>query len=224
MTTVYGSIEAAEVACVRPAQCGNCQHQELTRHTYGIGSVLEDKPVKEMYWKCDYCGEYNRSILYVAIHSPSPIWTEAQARAVIARRRELDISLKDLSVNVGVPVSGLADFERRHAAPMPEQHAAIMAELNLIWIAQVHYVDSSVFIGAFTSDVNAREACQQWHDARDDEPLQLAWSDSKTASNAMPMSNSVERDGVTAYVVFLTKVNQIDDSDGSSNRRHVEVR
>jgi hypothetical protein len=135
----------------------------------------------------------------------------------------MDMSLKDLSINVGVTVSKLADFERRHAAPMPEQHAAIMAEMGLIWIALVHYVDDSAFVGAFTSDVNARRACQQWRDERDDEPLQLAWSDGKT-SGGMPMSNSVERDGVTAYVVFLTKVNHIDESDGSRNRSHVEVR
>ncbi|MCL0149240.1 hypothetical protein, partial [Klebsiella pneumoniae] len=60
-------------------------------------------------------------------------------------------------------------------------------------------------------------------DSRDDEPLQLAWSDGKT-SGGMPMSNTVERDGVTAYVVFLVTTDVIDNSDGSSNRSHVEVR
>ena len=76
-----------------------------------------------------------------------------------------------------------------------------------------------------TDDVadDARAACQQWRDARDDESLQLAWSDGKT-SGGMPMSNTVERDGVTAYVVFLVTIDVIDNSDGSSNRSHVEVR
>jgi hypothetical protein len=76
---------------------------------------------------------------------------------------------------------------------------------NNVWIAQAHYVDDSALIGAFSSDVKAREACQQWRDERDDEPLQLAWHDGKTMID-MPMSNSVERDGVTAYVVHQVGV------------------
>lgn len=71
-----------------------------------------------------------------------------------------------------------------------------------VWIAQVHYIDNSAFIGAFSSDDNARAACQQWRDERDDEPFQFAWVNGKTMAN-MPMSNTVERDGVTAYVVHL---------------------
>lgn len=78
-----------------------------------------------------------------------------------------------------------------------------------VWITQAHYVDSSVFIGAFSSDVKAREACQQWRDERDDEPLQLAWVDGLTMGG-MPMSNSVERDGVTAYVVHQVSVDSIE--------------
>ena len=223
MTTLYASIEAAEIRCAKPESCSNCQHKDFTRHTYGIGSVVAGNPVKEMYWMCDYCGEYHNHILYTDVHSLYPIWTETQAHAIIERRRALKLSLKDMSVDVGVGVSRLADFERRHDAPMPEQHALIMAVLGLVWIAQVHYVDDSVFIGAFTSDVNARAACQQWRDARDDEPLQLAWSDGKT-SGGMPMSNTVERDGVTAYVVHLATIDNVDNSDGMSNRSHIEVR
>lgn len=79
---------------------------------------------------------------------------------------------------------------------------------NNIWIAQAHYVDDSALIGAFSSDVKARAACQQWRNERDDEPLQLAWVDAKTMMN-MPMSNSVERDGVTAYVVHQVEVDAL---------------
>lgn len=158
MTTLYASIEAAEIRCTKPEKCDNCQHEDFTRHAYGIGSAVAGNPVKEMYWKCNYCGEYHNHILYTAVHSLWPIWSEAQAHAIIERRRQLKTTLKDLSADVGVTVSRLADFERRHDAPMPEQHALIMAALGLIWIAQVHYVDDSVFIGAFSLDVNARAA------------------------------------------------------------------
>lgn len=217
MTTVYASIEAARVRIGdAPATCA-CERPMFLLDTKRITDDLY-----QMRWLCR-CGQWEGDVLYRNIHISFPLWTEAQARAIIARRHKLNISLKDLSANVGVTVSHLADFERRHAAPMPEQHAAIMAELNLIWIAQVHYVDSSVFIGAFTSDVNARAACQQWRDERDDEPLQLAWSDGKTSGD-MPMSNSVERDGVTAYVVHLVTIDAVDNSDGMGNRSHVEVR
>jgi hypothetical protein len=218
MTLVYASIEAAEIACIRPEKCPNCGGDNLAREC-----THASEGVDEMYWVCDDCSFPNRGVLFVYKHSEYPIWSEAQAHAIIERRRELKLSLKDLSPDVGVGVSRLADFERRHDAPMPEQHALLMAALGLIWIAQVHYVDSSVFIGAFSSDVNARAACQQWRDERDDEPLQLAWSDGKTSAGK-PMSSSLERDGVTAYVVFMATIDRIDNSDGSSSSRHIEVR
>lgn len=219
MSLVYSSIEAAEIRCTTPTECENCGGVSFTRLTRCVVDTTH-----QMYWQCDNCTHWTNGVLYTEKHSLYPIWSEAQARAIIERRRELNLSLKDLSADVGVSVSRLSDFERRHDAPMPEQHALIMAVLGLIWIAQVHYVDDSVFIGAFSSDVNARAACQQWRDALDDEALQLAWADGKTMSTAMPMSNSVERDGVTAYVVHLVTIDSADKSDGMGNRSHINVR
>lgn len=218
MTTVYASIEAAEIACTKPDHCRNCGGYNLARESTHVSEGVD-----EMCWVCDDCSFTDNGVLFVYKHSEYPIWSEVQARAIIERRRKLDIALKDLAVNVGVRVSRLSDFERRHDAPMPQQNALIMAELGLIWIAQAHYVDSSVFIGAFSSDVNARAACQQWRDERDDQPLQLAWSDGMTSAG-LPMSSSLERDGVTVYVVHLVTIDEIDNSDGSSNRSHKEVR
>lgn len=217
MTLVYGSIEAAHARLGdAPATC-RCGTPLFVRDTKQFADGIY-----QMRWLCR-CGEHVDSVLYQNVHVPYPLWSREMAAAIIHRRRKLGLGLRDIAPECGVPVPQLADFERRHAAPTPEQTARVTRLLNLLWIAQVHYVDSSVFIGAFSSDVNARAACQQWRDERDDHPLQLAWSDGKT-STGMPMSNTVERDGVTAYVVHLVTIDEIDNSDGSSNRSHKAVR
>lgn len=205
MTILYSSIEAAEVRCNQPDKCENCGSTSFTRMTRYVVDTTH-----QMYWQCDNCPCFENGVLYANKHSLYPIWSEAQTRAIIERRRTLKLSLKDMSADAGIGVSRLADFERRHDAPMPEQHALIMAVLGLVWIAQAHYIDSSAFIGVFSSDVNAKKACQQWRDERDDEPFQLTWMDGKTMTD-MPMSNTVERDGVTAYVVHLAVIDSIEE-------------
>lgn len=130
MTTLYSSIEAAEIRCAKPERCSNCQHEEFTRHTYGVGSVSEEKPVKEMYWMCDYCGEYHNSILYVAKHSEYPILTEEQSNWMVDQRWAKDLTLKIIAENTGISVSRLSDIERRHNAPTPDEWQKIQEVLK----------------------------------------------------------------------------------------------
>lgn len=130
MTTLYQSIEAAEIRCTKPERCGNCQHDEFTRHTYGIGSSTQDKPVKEMYWMCVYCGEYHNQILYVAKHSEHPMLTVEQSDWMVDQRWAKDLTLKLIAEQTGVSVSRLADIERRHEAPTPDEWREITRILS----------------------------------------------------------------------------------------------
>lgn len=131
MTTLYASIEAAEVRCSEPKHCKNCQREDFLRHTYGIGSVAQDAPVKEMYWMCNYCGEYHNHVLYVAKHSEHPILSQTQVEFIIRKRREKGFSLRDIAEKTGIRVSRLSDFERRHDAPTPSELGFIMDVLGI---------------------------------------------------------------------------------------------
>lgn len=130
MSLVYPSIEAAEVRCSAPERCSNCGRRNFTRHTYGIGSVVDDKPVKEMYWMCAFCGEYHNHILYVAIHSEHPILTIEQSNWMVDQRWEKDLTLTGIAAISGISVSRLSDIERRHDAPTPQEWHAIVEALS----------------------------------------------------------------------------------------------
>lgn len=79
---------------------------------------------------CDYCGEYHNSILYVAKHSEYPILTEEQSNWMVDQRWAKDLTLKIIAENTGISVSRLADIERRHNAPTPDEWQKIQEVLK----------------------------------------------------------------------------------------------
>ena len=130
MTTLYSSIEAAEVRCSKPEHCKNCRkrHGYFTRHSKPVS--LWSMDVLEMYWMCDLCGYCNNSILYANKHSQYPLLTETQANDMEDKRWAKSLTLKDIAAKTGISVSRLSDFERRHDAPTPEEWGAIMEALS----------------------------------------------------------------------------------------------
>lgn len=126
MTTLYASIEAAEVRCSKPEYCGNCRkwHRWFTRHSKPT-SLMVASDVREMYWMCDLCGCFDNSILYFHRHSEYPILTEAQSNWMADRRWEKDLTLKEIAAKTGISVSRLSDIERRHNAPTPDEWQVI---------------------------------------------------------------------------------------------------
>lgn len=130
MTTLYASIEAAEVRCSKPDNCKNCRkrHAYFTRHSKPVS--LWSMDVKEMYWMCDFCGYCNNPVLYSNKHSEYPLLTIEQANWFEDKRWAQSLSLKDIAAKTGISVSRLSDIERRHDAPTPDEWRAIKAALS----------------------------------------------------------------------------------------------
>lgn len=131
MTTLYSSIEAAEVRCSKPEHCKNCRkrHGWFTRQSKPT-SVMVASDVREMYWVCDLCGYCNNSILYLNKHSEHPILTIEQSNWMVDRRWEKDLTLTLIAENTGISVSRLSDIERRHEAPTPDEWREITRILS----------------------------------------------------------------------------------------------
>jgi hypothetical protein len=127
MTTLYASIEAAEVRCKRPDHCANCGGDNLACETVHVCP----ENICEMYWVCDDCSYPHKGILFVYAHSEHPILTETQVEFIIRKRREKDFSLRDIAEKTGIRVSRLSDFERRHDAPTPSELGFIMDVLGI---------------------------------------------------------------------------------------------
>ena len=131
MTTLYSSIEAAEVRCAKPDHCKNCRrrHDWFTRHSKPT-SVMVASDVREMYWMCDLCGYCNNSILYLNRHSQYSILTEEQSNWMVDQRWEKNLTLKVIAENTGISVGRLSDIERRHAAPTQDEWQMIKSALE----------------------------------------------------------------------------------------------
>ncbi len=130
MPTLYASIEAAEVRCAKPDHCKNCRkrHGYFTRHSRPVSLWSND--VQEMYWMCDLCGYCNDRILYANKHSEYPLLTVEQVNDMVDQRWSKNLTLKNIAEQTGISVSRLSDFERRHAAPTPDEWHAIIGVLQ----------------------------------------------------------------------------------------------
>lgn len=130
MPTLYNSIEAAEVRCTKPEHCKNCRkrHGFFTRNSKPVS--INSSDVREMYWMCDLCGYCNNSILYANKHSEHPILTMEQSDWMVDQRWSKDLTLTLIAAKTGISVSRLADIERRHDAPTPDEWQVIMEVLS----------------------------------------------------------------------------------------------
>ena len=130
MATLYSSIEAAEVRCIRPEHCKNCRerHTHFTRASKAIS--LSSNDVREMYWMCDLCGYCNNPVLYANKHSQYPLLTVEQSDWMVDQRWAKNITLTNIATETGLSVSRLSDIERRHDAPTPEEWRTIKATLS----------------------------------------------------------------------------------------------
>lgn len=131
MTTLYSSIEAAEVRCSKPDHCKNCRkrHAWFSRNSKPVS--LWSMDVLEMYWMCDLCGYCNNPVLYANKHTLHPLLTEAQSNAMEDARWEKNLTLKDIAAKTGISVSKLWDVECRRDAPTPDDWRAIKDALGM---------------------------------------------------------------------------------------------